>query len=129
MSEKDLIREINSTLTNVKQAYNIAISLVESIKPEDLASLLEELNNLCPSCKSLEDALKFRMYLSEELKEVADQVLHLLELEKSGRLSLNLDAIYTMINKGTNNYESPIPYQGFWSIIIIMLTLLKEVKT
>jgi len=129
MEKRELLRQVFSSLAEVKSAYKTAIDLLRDLEPDDLITLFEELKRLCPSCTSLESALKFYIYLPEELKETADKVIKLMELWKSGRLMLDLDSIFNMINGGQHKKpEEPKPYKGFWSIIFIMLSiLLKEV--
>lgn len=128
MDKRELLRQLFSSLAEVKSAYKTAIDLLRDIEPEALLMLFEELKRLCPSCTSLESALRFYIYLPEDLKDTADKVIKLMELWKSGRLMLDLDAIFNMINGGNHNRpDEPKPYKGFWSIILMLSILLKEV--
>lgn len=128
MDRREILRQLFSNLAEVKSAYKTAIDLIRDIEPEALLILFEELKRLCPSCENLESALRFYIYLPEELKETADKVIKLMELWRSGRLMLDLDAIFNMINGGNHKKPGePKPYKGFWSIIIMLSILLKEV--
>lgn len=128
MEKRELLKQVFSSLVETRSAYKTATDLLGDLEPDALISLFEKLKELCPSCENLESALKFYIYLPEEAKETADKVIKLMELWKSGRLMLDLDSIFNMVNRGQHEKpDEPKPYKGFWSIIFILSMLLKEV--